>query len=244
MEWSEKWSEIQELLSGLGIAVIVLLIVAWVFEATRSKRSPGNRKGNADSGGTEPARPEIPSDIERPIKDGPCLATIFVTAGAGLPMNRVSNAQVVSGRGIEGDRYFLETGHWSHTDECQVTLIAQEDLDEITKTSGVQVQEGQHRRNLVTRGIALQSLIGKRFRIGTAYFGYDRPRPPCAYIRMVSEHGMVKALGRRAGICVRCFRSGTIREGDPIVVIEESPGKNVMRRISGIVRQHQKTEHQ
>ncbi len=223
MEWSEKWSEIKELLFGFGGAFVVLLIVAWMFEVTgthRPSRQRAEEKGSGDADRPQPD--ELPAD-ESSAPLGPCLAKIFITPEAGLPMQRVSDAQVISGRGIEGDRYCLETGHWSHTDECQVTLIAQEDLDEMTRRTEVLVQDGQHRRNLVTRGVALQSFVGKRFRIGSAFFGYDRPRPPCAYIRMVSEHGMAKALGRRAGICVRCIKSGIVREGDPIVVMEDSP---------------------
>ena len=138
-------------------------------------------------------------------------------------MERVDRVVAVAGRGLAGDRYFLERGHWSGTDGCEVTIIAQEDIDEIERRSSVQVQNGQHRRNIVTRNLPVEILAGKRFRIGSASFGYERPRPPCAYIQMVSEPGMTRALGRRAGICVRCIRGGEILEGDQIVILSVTP---------------------
>ena len=114
-------------------------------------------------------------------------------------------------------------------------MIAQEDLDTITATTDVQVQQGQHRRNLVTRGIHLPSLAGKRFRIGSALFAYDRPRPPCQYIQQITEPGMVKALVFKSGICVRCFRSGVIRENDRITLVEISPLDLIKRKTSQLL---------
>ena len=63
-------------------------------------------------------------------------------------------------------------------DECQVTLIEAEALETITSSTDVRVAEGQHRRNVVVRGVELRSLAGATFTIGEARFAYDRPRPP------------------------------------------------------------------
>jgi MOSC domain-containing protein YiiM len=104
-------------------------------------------------------------------------------------------------------------------DECQVTLIEVECLDEIRAKTGVTIEGGEHRRNIVTRGIELESLLGKRFQVGTAIFEYDRPRPPCGYIEKLTEPGMTRALVGRGGICARVVGSGTIRASDPIVVL-------------------------
>jgi MOSC domain-containing protein YiiM len=104
-------------------------------------------------------------------------------------------------------------------DECEVTLIESECIEEIRAKTGVSVTEGEHRRNLITQGIRLDSLLGKRFQVGTAILEYDRPRPPCGYIESLTEPGMTRALVGRGGICARIVTSGTIRPNDSIVVL-------------------------
>jgi hypothetical protein len=89
----------------------------------------------------------------------------------------------------------------------------------------VAVGDGQHRRNIVTRGVDLRSLAGRRFRIGQAVFRYDRPRPPCRYIQSVSEPGMTRALtARRGGICAQVVQGGEVRLGDAVTVVEDAAG--------------------
>jgi MOSC domain-containing protein YiiM len=143
---------------------------------------------------------------------------IYIVGQGGQPMLSVAQVEALSGKGLAGDRYLLRSGYWTDDDECQVTLIEGEALDEITATSTVRVAEGQHRRNIVTRGIDLADLAGRTFAVGGALFEYDRPRPPCRYIQSVSEPGMTKALGDRGGICARVLTSGTIRVNDEIEV--------------------------
>ena len=154
------------------------------------------------------------------------VEAIFITGRGGEPMTRVAEVEAIAGRGLAGDRYLKRTGYWSGTDECQVTLIAAESLEEIGAKTEVSVSEGQHRRNIVTRGVDLQALGRRRFRVGEALLAFDRPRPPCRYIQSVSQRGMTKALGRtRGGICARVIEGGMIREGDAVEVLsEESEG--------------------
>jgi len=145
---------------------------------------------------------------------------VFVAEAGGEAMRPVEAVQARAGRGLDGDRYATRRGYWTDVDECQVTLIAAEDLDEITASSGVAVQDGQHRRNIVTRGVDLRALAGRRFRIGEATFAYDRPRPPCRYIEGLTEPGMTRALAaRRGGICVRVVESGVVKTGDDIELL-------------------------
>jgi len=145
---------------------------------------------------------------------------VFVAEAGGEAMRPVEAVQARAGRGLDGDRYATRRGYWTDVDECQVTLVAAEDLDEITASSGVAVQDGQHRRNIVTRGVDLRALAGRRFRIGEATFAYDRPRPPCRYIEGLTEPGMTRALAaRRGGICVRVVESGVVKTGDDIELL-------------------------
>ena len=155
------------------------------------------------------------------------VEAIFIAGEGGAPMQRVDEVRALADRGLEGDRYLERTGYWTGVDECQVTLIQAEALDEIEANRHVSVANGEHRRNIVTRGVDLRSLAGRRFRIGGALFEYDRPRPPCRYIESITEPGMTRALAaRRGGICVRVLETGTITAGDTIEILE---GRNLLR---------------
>ncbi|MDQ1565974.1 MAG: hypothetical protein QOF96_854 [Actinomycetota bacterium] len=150
---------------------------------------------------------------------------VFVAEAGGSAMRPVDEVRAMAGRGLDGDRYATRRGYWTDVDECQVTLIQAEDLDGITASSGIAVQDGQHRRNIVTRGVDLRSLTGRSFRIGEATFAYDRPRPPCRYIEGLTEPGMTRALAaRRGGICVRVVDSGVVRPGDEIELLPAEDG--------------------
>ena len=92
-------------------------------------------------------------------------------------MERVRLVEAVADLGLKGDRYFPASGYWSAIEECQVSLIEAEDLEESMRTRGIQVANGEHRRNLLTRGIKLRDLRGKRFHAGHGVLEYDRPRP-------------------------------------------------------------------
>ena len=154
---------------------------------------------------------------------GGVIEKIFITSKGGEPMQPLAEVEAVEGRGLRGDRYLARSGYWTSVDECEVTLISGEDLDEITSTTPLRVLNGEHRRNLVTRGIELMDLLGRRFQIGEAVLEYDRPRPPCTYIQsLTGQQGLTRALGRRGGICVRVVKSGTIRVQDPIILLDNS----------------------
>ena len=144
---------------------------------------------------------------------------IFVTGKGSAAMQRVEAVSTIEGCGIEGDRYCEGTGFWTrYGDVCQVTLIEGEDLDYIEDELGIHVNNGQHRRNIITRGIKLTDLRRKRFRVGGALLEFDRSRPPCRHVQDLSEPGMTRALKGRGGICARVIRAGRIRVQDAIVV--------------------------
>ena len=144
---------------------------------------------------------------------------IFVAAHGSEAMVEMLEVSAIAGCGLKGDRYCTRTGYWTGVDECQVTLIESESLAAIEKNTGIAVSMGEHRRNLVTRGVRLEDLRGRRFRIGQAVLEYDRPRPPCAYIESITERGMTRALVGRGGICARVVVSGLIRAGDKILIL-------------------------
>jgi len=147
------------------------------------------------------------------------VEAIFIATKGGAAMQPMTQVEAVAHGGLRGDRYYQRTGYWTSVDECQVTLIEVEDLEAIEQTIGIRVSHGEHRRNLITRHIRLESLQGKRFQIGEAVLEYDRPRPPCSYVESLTEPGMTQALVGRGGICARVVQSGLIRVGDAIVIL-------------------------
>jgi len=152
------------------------------------------------------------------------VEAIFIAPQGGAAMQKMDEVEAVAGAGVRGDRYMSRSGYWSMVDECEVTLIEGETLDQIHSETNLRVLSGEHRRNVVTRGIRLEELTGKRFAIGEAVFEYDRPRPPCGYIQSITQPGMTRALlGERGGICARVVKSGAIRAGDRIEVFEATP---------------------
>lgn len=144
---------------------------------------------------------------------------IFVTGEGSAAMERVEEVRTIEGCGIEGDRYCEGTGFWTrYGDVCQVTLIEGEDLDYIERELGIGVKNGEHRRNIITRGIKLTDLRRKRFRVGEALLEFDRSRPPCKHVQDLTEPGMTRALKGRGGICARVVEAGRIRARDMIEV--------------------------
>ena len=145
---------------------------------------------------------------------------IYVAPEGNVDMRRVPEVRALVGGGLEDDRYCKGTGYWTQLgDVCEVTLIEGEDLDEIRDEDGIRVHNGEHRRNIITRGVRLEDLKGSRFKIGEVTLEYDRPRPPCRHVQELTEPGMTKALRRRGGICARVVEGGAIRAEDAIEVL-------------------------
>ncbi len=149
----------------------------------------------------------------------PRLKAIFIATGAGSAMQSVPSATAIRGRGLRGDRYHDNTGHWQFIEGCQVTLITAYELKQAQKRTGVDLSNGSHRRNLVIEGINPRALPGRRLRIGTAVFEYEKPRPPCGYLDQVAGRGIGRALSHNSGICARIIASGELTVGDALVLM-------------------------
>lgn len=234
------WSELKELLIGLLgalVAIWALLMFTGIWRPLAAQDKGTAKKTRPDEDFHSPIevvetdRASLPPDHRskrdqaasiRAMEGPPTVARLFIAPEASAPMAEIDQIEAIARRGLRGDRYCEGRGFWSEKDECEITMIAQEDLDDIAQETGIDFDKGAHRRNIVTRNIAMEGLIGKRFRIGQAKFAYERPRPPCLHLQTLTEAGVVKALVGRSGICVRCFHSGAVRQGDPIVLINLS----------------------
>lgn len=147
---------------------------------------------------------------------GGLVEAIFVAPSTGAPVDAPRSAHLIAGVGIEGDRYATGRGHWSDPrwPDQELTLV------EAEVTEAIGVAGAALRRNLVTRGVRLETLIGARVRIGEAEIEGVRPCDPCAHIeRAAAAPGLLRALAGRGGLRARIVRGGRVRVGDAIEVL-------------------------
>ena len=141
------------------------------------------------------------------------VEAIAVAADAEATVVLVDQALAVAGRGLEGDRYFDGRGTFSneHARGHDLTLIEAEVLDQLHLTVGAA------RRNVATRGIDLNALVGERFRIGAVECVGRRLCEPCAHLEQLAVPGILRSLVHRGGLRADVLGRGTIRVGDPVV---------------------------
>ena len=149
---------------------------------------------------------------------GTVIAIHVAPAGA-APMRSVANAQVVVARGLEGDRYYSKLGTYSNQAGSgrDVTLIEIEAIEGLKRDYEVQLDPGQSRRNIVTRGIALNHLVEQEFRIGNVILRGTRLCEPCAHMENLTVKGAMRGLIHRGGLRAEIIKGGTIRIGDRIL---------------------------
>jgi len=147
------------------------------------------------------------------------LLHIHVTASAGKPMQALREATLVAGYGIEGDRYATRLGKYSdkHHIDRQATLLEAEVLEALARDHGIEFAPGEHRRNLTTRGVPVNHLVGRYFRIGGCVLFGGRLNVPCRYLEDLTGKKVFKPLLNRSGLNCRIVVGGMIRPGDAIV---------------------------
>lgn len=147
---------------------------------------------------------------------------IYVSPAAETLPHPVARAVAVPGVGLEGDRYAAGTGTFSKPGKPgqDLTLIEAEALEGLEADTGIALGADAARRNVVTRGIALDDLIGRRFRIGAVVCRGDRTCDPCADLQRLTQPGVLRGLGRRGGLRADILEGGEIAVGDPIVALE------------------------
>jgi MOSC domain-containing protein YiiM len=154
------------------------------------------------------------------------VVAIHIARSAGAPMQEMTAIEAVTGEGLVGDRYRVGIGFYSATPTDpgarELTLIEAESLDAVRDETGINLDPSEHRRNITTRAIALQPLIGQRFRIGEIICEGVRNCPPCNHLEDVTGKQVMKPLIHRGGIRARIVEGGWIRTGDPIQQLEPS----------------------
>lgn len=148
------------------------------------------------------------------------VEAIYIAPVAAGATQAVLEAEALQGGGLEGDRYAGGAGTFSDRPlDHELTLIEAEVIESAAEQQGMALAPGESRRNITTRGIALNPLVGKRFRVGAALCEGTRLCEPCAHLEhLTGRPGLVRTLAGRGGLRAVILSGGTIRVGDPVTV--------------------------
>ena len=149
------------------------------------------------------------------------IELISLAGKAEAPMQVVPSAEAVAGCGLVGDRYEKGAGTFSNPNGRghDLTLVEAEALEELA-AKGVELAPEEARRNLVVRGIALDGLIGRRFKVGEVECFGQRRCEPCAHLEKLTLPGVLRGLVHRGGLRADIISGGEIRVGATVKIIE------------------------
>jgi hypothetical protein len=163
-----------------------------------------------------PADVAVWTPAERAVTGGTGIVeALVVAAEAEAAAVTVERAVARAGRGLEGDRYFDGRGTFSNRygRGHDLTLVEAEVLDALGLLSPEEA-----RRNVVTRGIDLNALVGERFRIGGVECLGQRLCEPCGHLERLTKPGVLRALIHKGGLRADVLTDGEIRLGDEISI--------------------------
>lgn len=148
---------------------------------------------------------------------------IHIAPANGAPMRAVPEIEVVMRVGVIGDRHANHTGRWDESNIGEeLTLVEAESLEMLARDHGIELQPGETRRNVTTRGVALNDLVGQTFRTGDVLMRGVELCEPCQHLTEVVGKPVIKPLTHRAGLRVELLSSGAIRTGDRIDVTADA----------------------
>ena len=141
------------------------------------------------------------------------VSKICITSKSAEEMQDVNTVEVIASKGIVNDRYFNENSDQA----LQITLIESENIDYYNQISETNIPYISFRRNIITKGIQLNDLVGKEFLIGNVKIKGHRLCAPCRYLQeMLKQKNLVKKLLNRGGLRCEILTDGIISVNDPI----------------------------
>ena len=143
--------------------------------------------------------------------EGGRVEGIFIGPKYELP-EPVARVRAAAGRGLEGNRYFFEQAPPGRA----LTLIAAEALEGMAAESGVEITAAESRRNVLTRGVDLNALVGVRFRVGDVDCVGVELCEPCKTLESLTKPGVIKGLVHRGGLTADILSDGEIAVGDAV----------------------------
>jgi MOSC domain-containing protein YiiM len=138
---------------------------------------------------------------------------IYVTPEHGELPEPVESVRALAGRGLEGNRYFFGEAPAGRA----LTLIAVEAVEAMEREHGIALESRETRRNVVTRGIDVNELVGKRFRVGDVECRGVELCEPCTDLQAMTKPGVIKGLAHRGGLNADILSDGEISIGDAVV---------------------------
>jgi MOSC domain-containing protein YiiM len=146
---------------------------------------------------------------------------IYIAPSAKAPTRLVPSVEAIVGIGLAGDRYATGTGtYWKPEKPGQeITLIEGETLDLLSE-KGIELDPGDARRNIVTRGVSLATLLRHRFAIGPVECVGVRDCPPCAHLEALTVPGVHAALEGLGGLRADIVVGGVVAAGDIIRLLD------------------------
>ena len=146
------------------------------------------------------------------------MAKVFklgIAANNNQPIKEVNSIEVLAGKGVVGDRHF----HDFNDPYNQLSLIESENIDEYNFRFGLNIPYKDFRRNVITKGISLNILVGKEILIGEVRLKVHDLCEPCRYLQeLLGEKNLVKKLLNRGGLRCELLTNGNINVNDPIKI--------------------------
>ena len=140
------------------------------------------------------------------------VVSINITPQAEAPMRSVDEVRAIPGRGLEGDRYFDNKGRAPEV-KRELTLIEAEAIEAFENELHIDYGLSDSRRNVVTRGVPLNHLVGKEFWVGEVKARGIMLCEPCAHLQKLTVKQVLPGLVHRAGLRAQILTEGTIRVG-------------------------------
>ncbi|MGA9527985.1 MAG: MOSC domain-containing protein [Terriglobales bacterium] len=143
------------------------------------------------------------------------IESIYIAATARGPMQQVPKVLAIPGVGLDGDRYALKQGtFFKPQPDYELTLIESEAIAALRREYDVDLAPGESRRNLVTRDVPLNHLVGREFTIGEVRIRGIRLCEPCDHLQRLIGKPVIKGLRHRGGLRAQILTGGTIQTGD------------------------------
>jgi MOSC domain-containing protein YiiM len=147
------------------------------------------------------------------------VEAIFLAAPSEGDRVQVREATAIAGRGLEGDAYFDGPGTRrpsGRKNGRDITLIEAEAIEDLAGDTGIELDYWEGRRNVLTRGIALNDLVGRRFRVGGTECVGRRLCDPCSHLQSLTAPGVLRGLTERGGLRADVVVGGAIAVGDEV----------------------------
>jgi MOSC domain-containing protein YiiM len=147
--------------------------------------------------------------------------SVYIASAAKEPMRRVESVEAIPGAGLQGDRYASGQGtFFKPAPDYELTLIEAEAIEALKRDYDVDIVPGDARRNVVTRGVPLNHLVSREFRIGQVRVRGIRLCEPCSHLENLTGQPLIKGLRHRGGLRAQILSSGVIHTGDSVSSIE------------------------